>query len=140
MEKMKIGIVTVATLALVAVAVSVLVINSGIVLATGPSVTEHINAVVKIEKNGNDVDVEVKAQGLATNVVFTVRAYNALSCTAPPLATTTGNTIGSDSDRNGNIAISGTVTGKDVTDVNSVSIRSPAGPGPIVVCFQNTTP
>jgi len=118
----------------------VAVLTFGIVQATGPSVTEHINAVVKLEQNGNDVDVEVKAQGLATNVVFTVRAYNALSCTAPPLATTTGTTIGSDSDGNGNIAISGTVTGKDVTDVNSVSIRSPAAPGPIVVCFQNTTP
>jgi len=127
----------ITTIALVAV---IMGMSFGIVQATGPSVTEHIGAMVKLEKNGNDVDVEVKAQGLANNVVFTVRAYGTPSCTAPPLATTLGNTIGTDSDANGNIAISGTVINKQVTDVNSVSIRSPSAPGPIVVCFQNTTP
>jgi len=135
MEKMKIGIVTVAALALVAVVVSVMVINSGIVLAVGPPVKQHVNAQLTLTQQGADVDVGVKAQGLATNVVFTVRAYSSTDCIGGFIAV-----IGSeDSAGNGNISIKGTIMDEDVDDVNAVSIRSPAGPGPVVVCFQDTT-
>ncbi len=138
MEKMKIGIVTVATLALVAVAVSVLVINSGIVLAVGPVVTAHVGAVLKLTPQGDDVDVEVKAQGLDSDKSFTMRAYTTKNCTAPPLGASDPET----SDSNGKLKISKTISDKDVDDVESVSIRITGSPAtnPPVVCFQDTTP
>jgi len=138
MEKMKMGIVTVATLVLVAVAVSALVINSGIVLAVGPVVTAHVGAVLKLTPQGDDVDVEVKAQGLASDVDFTMRAYTTKNCIAPAL----GASSPEPSDSNGNLRISKTISDKEVDDVESVSIRITGSPGtnPPVVCFQDTTP
>jgi len=150
MEKMKIGIVTVAALALVSVAVSVLVINSGIVLAVGPGVTAHIGAVLKLTQQGDDVLVEVKAQGLASDADFTVRAY--ISTVTNCMRGMPNAIFDFDvtSDRQGNLRISQTIldnpTGNTpgtvvVDDVGSVSIRSEGGPGtnPPVVCFQDTT-
>ena len=93
---------------------------------------------LKIEQNGNDVDVEVEAEGLATDVVFTVRAYNSdITDCSPGLLAVIGS---QDSGEDGEIEISGTISSAVVDDVGSVSIRSPSGPGPLVQCFINTTP
>ena len=138
MEKMKIGIVTVAALALVAVVVSVLVINSGIVLAVGPPVKQHVNAQLTLTQQGADVDVGVKAQGLASTANFQVRTYTVKNC-GPSLLQSIGTAF---SDSNGNLKISGTILTDVVDSVESVSIRSagPAGANPPVVCFQDPTP
>jgi len=99
-----------------------------------------VSLELELEKNGNDVDVEVKAKGLASDTVFTVRAYTTTNCSKPAGAMAA--VVGSqDSGGNGEIDISGSVGfAAVVTDVNSVSIRSPGGPGPLVQCFLNTTP
>jgi len=137
MEKMKMGIVTVATLVLVAVAVSALVISFGMVQAVGPVVTEHVSAVLKLKQQGADVDVDVKAQGLASTATFTVRAYSVTDCSGSKI-TEIGTAT---SDSNGNLVISGTISTNVVSNVDSVSIRDDGGgtPGNIVVCFQDIT-
>jgi len=124
-----------AALVLVAVAVSALVINFGMVQAAGGDVKASIKADLKIKQNGADVDVKVKANGLKPNVTFVVRAYGSDNCSGSLLAV-----IGSDDSGNkGKIKISGTISPEDITDVNSVSVRDPGAPGKIVVCFQDTT-
>ena len=134
MEKMKMSVGTMAGLVLMVVAVSALVMNFGIVQAKGDEV--ELEFELKLKQNESDVDVEVKAKGLATSVVFTVRAYSSTDCMGSLIEV-----IGTDnSGGNGKINISGTISGKVVDDVNSVSIRSPSGPGPLVQCFLNTTP
>jgi len=133
-----------AALVFVAVAVSALVINFGIVQAAGGDVKASINAKLKLQQVGDDVVVNVKAKGLTSNADFTVRAYidTVTDCVAaagnalivPFVATGT-------SDDNGKLKLSGTILDKVVDDVGSVSIRSFGPPpfNPPVVCFQNTT-
>jgi len=136
MEKMKMGIGTMATLVLVAVAVSALVLSFGMVQATEDKVKKSFD--LELKQNGPDVDVKVKAKGLEPNVIFTVRAYDPeTDCgTGPAVVIGFENSGG-----NGNIAISGTISDRDVDTVESVSIRSPnGGPGILVQCFLNTTP
>jgi len=134
MEKMKMSVGTMAALVSVAVVVSALVINFGIVQAMEDRV--KVSFELELKQNGDDVDVSVKAKGLATNVVFTVRTYAVTNCMGGLLQLIDSQ----DSGGNGNINISGTIEDQFVTDVNSVSIRSPQNPGPIVQCFLNTTP
>ena len=134
MEKMKMSIGTMVALVVVAVAVSALVMNFGMVQAMEDKV--KVSYKLDLKQKGADVEVKVKAKGLATNVVFTVRAYSTTDCMGGLIAV-----IGSeDSGGKGNISIKGTIMDEDVDDVNAVSIRSPGGPGPIVQCFLNTTP
>jgi len=133
-EKMKMSVGTMAALVLVAVAVSALVINFGMVQAMEDKV--KVSFKLDLKQKGDNVNVSVKAKGLATNVVFTVRAYSSTNCMGSFIAA-----IGSeDSAGKGNISIKGTIDDEVVGDVNSVSIRSPGGPGPLVQCFLNTTP
>ncbi len=134
MEKMKMSVDKMAALVFVAVAVSALLISFEMVQAKEDKVKASFE--LELEQNESDVDVEVKAKGLATNVVFTVRAYSSTDCMGS-LIEVIGN---QNSGGNGNISIKGTISGKVVDDVNSVSIRSPGGPGPLVQCFLNTTP
>jgi len=133
-------VIAISAIVLVAV---VMGMSFGIVQAMGPGVTEHVGAVLKIQQNGNNVDVEVKAQGLEPNADFQVRAYtSATDCGGQP-----AELIGTEeSDSKGNLAISGGTTAGtggspiNVGDVKSVSIRDTPALGNIVVCFQNTTP
>ena len=134
MEKMKMSVGTMAALVFVAVAVSALLISFEMVQAKEDKVKASF--VLELEQNESDVDVEVKAKGLATSVVFTVRAYSSTDCMGGLIEVIGDQT----SDRKGKIDIAGTISGKVVDDVNSVSIRSPSGPGPLVQCFLNTTP
>jgi len=101
---------------------------------------EKVKAKIKAElelEQGDSVDVEVKAKGLASGPDFTVRAYTSTDCAPGSLIAG----IGTDTDGDGKIKISKTIGG-NVVDVNSVSIRADDGTflGPIVVCFQDTTP
>jgi len=105
-------------------------------------VEASIEAELELEQDGTDVDVEVEAEGLASNADFTVRAYistvtNCMRGTGNALAAFDGT-----SNSEGELEISGTIAGKVVDDVGSVSIRSTGSPGtnPPVVCFQDTTP
>jgi len=134
MEKMKMGIGTMAALVLVAVAVSGLVLSFGMVQATQDKV--KVSFELDMQQTGDDVTVIVKAKGLENNVIFTVRAYDpATDCGAPAVV------IGSqNSGRSGNIAISGKISDRDLADVGSVSIRSPGTPGNLVQCFNDTAP
>ena len=105
---------------------------------------EKVKAKIKAEleiEQGDSVDVEVKAKGLASDTVFTVRAYTTTNCSKPggEMAAVVGS---QDSGGKGKIDISGPVGfAAVVDDVNSVSIRDDNGTfkGPIVVCFQNIT-
>ena len=131
---------TMAALVLVAVAVSALVINFGMVQAAGGDAKASIKADLKIKQKGTDVDVKVKAKGLDSDKSFTVRAYSSsvTNCGAGPAAAIGPVT----SDDKGKLKISGTISDKVVDDIGSVSIRITGSPGsnPPVVCFQNTTP
>ena len=137
MEKMKMSIGTMAALVLVAVAVSGLVLSFGMVQATPDKV--KVSFELDMQQTGDDVTVIVKAKGLANNVLFTVRAYDpATDCAGPPAVV-----IGSqNSGGNGNIAISGKISDRDVDTVESVSIRvdGPPAANPPLVCFQDITP
>ena len=137
MEKMKMGVGTMAALMFVAVAVSALLISFGIAQATQDKV--KVSFELDIQQTGNDVTVVVKAKGLEPNADFQVRAYtSATDCGGPP-----AKLIGTEeSNSNGNLVISGKISPGDIGDVNSVSIRN-AGPpnlNPPVVCFHDTTP
>ena len=111
---------------------------SPIAIADDDDVKAKIKAELELEQ-GDSVDVEVKAKGLKPNETFKVRAYSSTDCAAGTLLG--GSAVGSDtSDDKGKIKISGTVSGVDVADVNSVSIRDTPDLGQIVVCFQDTTP
>ena len=130
------GVGTMAALLFVAVAVSALVINFGIAQADESEV--EISFALKIEQDGTAVDVEVEANGLKPNEDFAMRAYSTLDCSTGALLKV-GPVF---SDDEGELEISGTISPEDIVDVNSVSIRDDTGgsKGPIVVCFQNTTP
>jgi len=131
---MKMSVGTMAALVLVAVAVSALVINFGMVQAAKGDVKASIKADLKLKDEGTNVDVKVKANGLKPNVTFVVRAYGSDNCSGSLLAV-----IGSDDSGNkGKIKISKTIP-FNIDDVNSVSVRDPGAPGKIVVCFQDTT-
>ena len=139
---MKMSVGTMAALVLVAVAVSALVINFGIVEAKKNDVKASIEAELKLEEKKNKVVVKVEAEGLASKADFTVRPYiasntNCIAGAGQALAAFNGM-----SDKKGKLTIKGTISGADVDDVGSVSIRSSGGPGanPPVVCFQDTTP
>jgi len=106
-------------------------------------VEASIEAELELEQDGSNVDVEMEAERLASNADFTVRAYKDDITNCEKGA---GNALAAftdESDGDGDFEISGTITGKDVGDVGSVSIRADDGtgaPGPIVVCFRDTTP
>ena len=117
---------------------------SPIAIADDDDDDEEVEASIEAEleiEQGDSVDVEVEAEGLASGVTFVVRGYSMPNCSKPDGAM--ASIVGSDiSDGDGEIEISGSVGfAAFVTDVNSVSIRSPGpGPGFLVVCFQDTTP
>ena len=141
MEKMKIDVGTIAALVLVAVVVSTLGISFGIVQAD-EEVEAEVEAKLRLGQTGTSVYVEVEAKGLAGDTHFTVRAYKdtVTDCSKGPT-----NAIGKAteiSELNGNFEATITIAGKEIDDVGSVSIRDDdgTGAGPIVVCFQNTTP
>ena len=139
MEKMKMSVGTMAAIVFVAVAVSALVINFGMVQAMEDKVKASIKANLKLEQKGDDVKVTVKANGLESNEDFTVRAYSMPDCKVK----LTGGEIGTAfSNNKGKLKISGTISSEVVDDVNSVSFRDDSGgtPGQIVVCFRDTTP
>ena len=121
---------------------------SPIAIAGDDDVKAKIKAKLKLEQDGTDVIVEVKAKGLASDTDFTVRAY--ISSVTNCLRGGTHAIFDFDvtSDGDGNFAISETIldnptanTGATVVvgDVGSVSIRNEGGPGtnPPVVCFQD---
>ena len=127
-----------AALVLVAVAVSALVINFGMVQAAKGDVKASIEADLKIKQKGSDVKVTVEANGLEPKKSFTVRAYtDATNCKGPPVVALDPEM----SDKKGKLKIKGTIPGKIVDDVESVSIRITGSPGdnPPVVCCQDTT-
>ena len=127
MEKMKIDVGTIAAPVLVAVVVSALVVSFGMVYAPKDNPKVSFEFELEIEQNGDDVDAEVKARGLAPDETFVVRAYTSTDCAAGTLLG--GSAVGSDdSDSNGNFEVSGTVSNVNVGDVNSVSIRDDTGP------------
>jgi len=141
MEKIKMNVGTMVALVLVAAAVSGLLINFGMVQAgeEPEKVKANIEAEVELEKDGEDVNVEVKAKGLTPDASFTVRAYidTVTNCMRGG-----GNALASfnvASDGDGEFDIEVTIVEQDVTDVGSVSIRSAGSPpsNPPVVCFQN---
>jgi len=134
MEKMKMSIGTMAALVLVAVAVSTLLISFGMVQATADKVKQSFD--LELKQNGDDVDVKVKAQGLAPTTKFTVRAYSANNCGTFLALIGTADTL---SDGQGKLKISGTISSAVLGDVESVSIRGEGTPGPIVQCFRDTT-
>jgi len=92
-----------------------------------------------ILQTGNDVTVIVKAKGLESNEDFAMRAYTVTDCGSGPPLLKVGPVL---TNSNGNLVISGKISPEAIGDVNSVSIRDDTGNaiGPIVVCFQNTTP
>jgi len=112
---------------------------SPIAIADDPD-DDEVEIEVKLEiEQGDSVDVEVKAKGLASGVMFVVRGYSMPNCMPGGAGVSV---VGSQtSDGNGKIDISGPVGfAAFVTDVNSVSIRGQGTPGPLVVCFHDTTP
>ncbi len=105
--------------------------------ADGPRLKSTIKAELKLNQKGPDVRVTVKASGLSSDELFTVRLYtfDVGDCgMGPALAA-----FDTSSDKRGKLKISGRLLNGEIDDIGSVSIRrsGPPSENEPAVCWQD---
>lgn len=105
--------------------------------ANGPKLKSTIKAELKLRQDGPDVRVKVKASGLSSDKLFTVRLYqfDVGDCgMGPALAA-----FDTPSNGKGKLKIIGELLNGDLDDIGSVSIRrsGPPSDNEPAVCWQD---